>query len=40
VCVGVMERHDGATPTSVEDVIEADHTARRIATELLRQGAR
>ena len=40
VCVGVMERHDGATPTSVDDVIEADHTARRIANELLRQGAR
>ncbi len=40
VCVGVMQRHDGATPTSVDDVIEADRTARRIATELLRQGAR
>ena len=24
VCVGVMQRHDGATPTSVDDVIEAD----------------
>ena len=35
VCVGVMERHDGVTPTSVDDVIDADQTARRIATELL-----
>jgi 1-deoxy-D-xylulose-5-phosphate reductoisomerase len=35
VCVGVMERHDGVEPTSVDDVIEADHTARRIANEIV-----
>jgi 1-deoxy-D-xylulose-5-phosphate reductoisomerase len=35
VCVQVMERHDGGTPTTVEDVIEADSTARRIAREVL-----
>ena len=35
VCVAVMERHDGATPTTVDDVIEADSTARRIAREVL-----
>ncbi len=34
VCVGVMERHDGVNPTSVDDVIDADHTARRIANEI------
>ena len=37
VCVGVMERHDGATPTTVDDVIDADHTARRIANELVQK---
>ncbi len=40
VCVGVLQRHDGAVPTSVDDVIEADRTARRIADDLLRHGAR
>jgi 1-deoxy-D-xylulose-5-phosphate reductoisomerase len=35
VCVGVMERHDGGTPHTVDEVIEADHTARRIATEVV-----
>lgn len=35
VCVGVMERHDGGTPTSVEEVVAADATARRIASDLL-----
>jgi 1-deoxy-D-xylulose-5-phosphate reductoisomerase len=35
VCVAVMERHDGGTPTTVEDVIEADSIARRIAHEVL-----
>ncbi len=35
VCVGVMERHDGVTPTTVDDVIEADLLARRIAHELV-----
>jgi 1-deoxy-D-xylulose-5-phosphate reductoisomerase len=37
VCVGVMERHDGATPTTVDDVIEADRTARRLANELVQK---
>ncbi len=35
VCVGVLERHDGATPTCVDDVIEADQVARRIAEEIV-----
>jgi 1-deoxy-D-xylulose-5-phosphate reductoisomerase len=35
VCVDVMARHDGGTPTTVDDVIEADVMARRIATEVL-----
>ena len=37
VCVDVLERHDGATPTSVGDVIEADQVARRIAEEIVEQ---
>lgn len=37
VCVDVLERHDGVTPTCVEDVIEADQVARRIAEEILEQ---
>lgn len=37
VCVDVLERHDGVTPTSVEDVIEADRVARRIAEEIVEQ---
>ncbi len=37
VCVDVLERHDGATPTSVDDVIEADQVARRIAEEIVEQ---
>ncbi len=37
VCVDVMERHDGGTPTSVDDVIDADSTARRIAHEVLQR---
>ena len=35
VCVGVVERHDGGVPTSIDDVIAADGDARRIATELI-----
>ncbi|MEM8621254.1 MAG: 1-deoxy-D-xylulose-5-phosphate reductoisomerase [Actinomycetota bacterium] len=35
VCVGVMERHDGGVPTSIDDVIAADGAARRIAAELI-----
>ena len=35
VCVGVLAMHDGATPHTVDDVIEADAHARRIARQLL-----
>ncbi len=37
VCVAVLERHDGATPHSVDDVIAADQEARRIAEEVLQR---
>ncbi|MDX2380996.1 MAG: 1-deoxy-D-xylulose-5-phosphate reductoisomerase, partial [Acidimicrobiia bacterium] len=36
VCVGVMQVHDGGTPTTVQDVEEADAVARRLATDVLR----
>ena len=35
VCVDVMAMHDGVSPHTVDDVIEADHEARRIARRLL-----
>ncbi len=35
VCVDVMERHDGATPATVDEVIEADQVARRVAEEVV-----
>jgi 1-deoxy-D-xylulose-5-phosphate reductoisomerase len=35
VCVGVLAMHDGADPHTVDDVIEADAQARRIARDLL-----
>ncbi len=35
VCVGVLAMHDGATPHTVDDVIDADTQARRIARDLL-----
>ncbi len=35
VCVDVLAMHDGATPNTVDDVIEADAQARRIARDLL-----
>ena len=35
VCVDVLAMHDGVTPHTVEDVIEADAQARRIATRLV-----
>ncbi|MFT7503674.1 MAG: 1-deoxy-D-xylulose-5-phosphate reductoisomerase [Gammaproteobacteria bacterium] len=35
VCEAVLERHDGGTPHTVDDVIEADLDARRIAEEVL-----
>lgn len=37
VCEAVLERHDGGIPYTVEDVIEADHDARRIAEEVLQR---
>lgn len=37
VCSAVLERHDGATPQSVDDVIEADQEARRIAEEVVQR---
>jgi 1-deoxy-D-xylulose-5-phosphate reductoisomerase len=33
VCKSTLERHDAGVPTSVGDVIEADHAARRVAAE-------
>jgi len=35
VCVGVLAMHDGANPHTIDDVIEADAQARRIARDLL-----
>ena len=35
VCVDVLAMHDGAIPHTVDDVIEADAEARRIARDLL-----
>jgi hypothetical protein len=32
-----MERHDGGTPSTVDDVKAADATARRLAAEVLKQ---
>jgi len=37
VCVDVLERHDGAIPHSIDDVIAADQAARRIAEEVLQR---
>ncbi len=37
LCVAVLERHDGATPHTVDDVIAADQEARRIADEVLQR---
>ncbi len=37
VCVDVLERHDGVPPTTVDDVIDADQVARRIAEEIIEQ---
>jgi len=35
VCVDVLAMHDGATPHTVDDVIDADAQARRIARDLI-----
>ncbi len=37
LCVAVLERHDGVTPHTVDDVIAADQEARRIADEVLQR---
>lgn len=37
VCEAVLERHDGGIPHTVDDVIEADQEARRIADEVLQR---
>lgn len=37
VCEAVLERHDGGTPHTVDDVIDADQDARRIAEEVLQR---
>ena len=33
VCKSALDRHDAGVPTSVDDVIEADRAARRVAAE-------
>ena len=35
VCVGVLEVHDGVAPNTVDDVIDADAEARRVARRLM-----
>jgi 1-deoxy-D-xylulose-5-phosphate reductoisomerase len=37
VCEGVLSRHDGGTPTTVDDVVHADGHARRVASEILKR---
>ncbi|WP_394935816.1 1-deoxy-D-xylulose-5-phosphate reductoisomerase [uncultured Ilumatobacter sp.] len=37
VCEAVLGRHDGGIPHTVDDVIQADQEARRIANEVLQQ---
>jgi 1-deoxy-D-xylulose-5-phosphate reductoisomerase len=35
VCVAVLDEHDGSVPATVDDVIVADATARRLAAEVI-----
>ena len=35
VLKAVMDRHDGGKAETVDDVVEADRTARRLAVEVL-----
>ena len=35
VAAAGLDRHDGATPTTVDDIIDADAAARRVATEVM-----
>jgi 1-deoxy-D-xylulose-5-phosphate reductoisomerase len=37
VCEAVLGRHDGGIPRTVDDVIQADQEARRIANEVLQR---
>jgi 1-deoxy-D-xylulose-5-phosphate reductoisomerase len=37
VCVATLQRHDGGNPRTVEDVIEADAAARRVAEKAVRE---
>jgi 1-deoxy-D-xylulose-5-phosphate reductoisomerase len=38
-CVAVLDEHDGAVPGTVDDVITADATARRLATAVIERRA-
>jgi len=40
VCVDTLTVHDGATPHTVDDVIEADAEARRVASRLINRRSR
>ena len=35
VAEAVLQQHDGATPTTVDDVVDADATARRLANQIM-----
>ncbi|MEX2625873.1 MAG: 1-deoxy-D-xylulose-5-phosphate reductoisomerase, partial [Ilumatobacteraceae bacterium] len=37
VCVAVLERHDGLVPASIDEVVDADSDARRVATRVLEE---
>ncbi len=37
VCVAVLERHDGSVPTSIDEVVDADADARRVAHRALEE---
>jgi 1-deoxy-D-xylulose-5-phosphate reductoisomerase len=38
-CVAVLDAHDGAVPDTVQDVIAADATARRLAEQAIERMA-
>ncbi len=37
ICVAVLDEHDGSVPDTVNDVIDADATARRLAEQIIRK---
>ncbi len=37
ICVAVLDEHDGSVPDTVNDVIDADATARRMAEKIIRK---